>query len=92
MTEPCRRHHVVDCDIQRCAEDRRGSQRHAMDDGQLEQAAASVRRLRSARRARLQRRARVDAAYRDIASRQPTPSGHSNRHGRSVSVRDGNGR
>lgn len=90
---PCRRHHVVRCDIQRCAEERSGNARMSVDDGALVRARAELTSmLRTRREVRASRRA-ADEAYRQVAQAQPEPTGHAHhRRKSSVAVVDGNGR
>lgn len=78
--QPCRRHHTVRCDIQRCSEERAGIVRTAQASD-LHAAKSGLEDIRRARQAALAARVERDQAYRAAAAQQTAPSGHTNRPG-----------
>jgi hypothetical protein len=80
-TDPCRRHLVVGCDIQRCAEERLGRPRTAHDDGAYARARAELAAMRRTRKELQAVRRAQDEAYREVAGTQPVPTGHTNHPG-----------
>lgn len=81
MTSPCRRHLTINCDIQRCAEERTGSRRRHASSSDLSNAVADLERLWQRRALSRAERAAADATYRQAAAHQPVPTGHTNHPG-----------